>query len=130
MYAIFLTLYILVAIALIVLVLIQHGKGADIGAAFGSGASNTVFGSQGSGGFLFKLTGGLAAAFFAIALILGYMVNSQYHQQIAEPVLSKALLPVKKQTIPLPDADNALNSTKDVAPAVSNSGETTNTPRS
>ena len=41
MYAIFLTLYILVAIALIVLVLIQHGKGADIGAAFGSGASNT-----------------------------------------------------------------------------------------
>ena len=117
MYAIFLTLYILVAIALIVLVLIQHGKGADIGAAFGSGVSNTVFGSQGSGGFLFKFTGILAAAFFAIALILGYMVNAQYHQQIAEPVISPALATPKKQTIPLPD--DVFDATKDVSPAIS-----------
>lgn len=109
MYAVFLTLYILLAIALIVLVLIQHGKGADIGAAFGSGASNTVFGSQGSGGFLFKLTGALAIGFFLIALMLGYMVNSQYHQQSATPILSKALTApapsstLKKQVIPLPE---------------------------
>lgn len=102
MYGIFLALYILIAVALIVLVLIQHGKGADIGAAFGSGASNTVFGSQGSGGFLFKLTGMLAAGFFIIALILGYMVNSQYQQQQASPVLPQSA-PMKKQIVPLPD---------------------------
>ncbi len=103
MYGIFLALYILIALALIVLVLIQHGKGADIGAAFGSGASNTVFGSQGSGGFLFKLTGMLAAGFFVIALILGYMVNSQYQQQQASPVLPQSSAPMKKQIVPLPD---------------------------
>lgn len=109
MYGIFLTLYILIAVALIVLVLIQHGKGADIGAAFGSGASNTVFGSQGSSGFLFKFTGGLAAAFFAIALLLGYMVNTQYQQQSAAPVLPTSA-PVTdtakkpaKPVVPLPE---------------------------
>lgn len=102
MYGICLVLYILIAIALIALVLIQHGKGADIGAAFGSGASNTVFGSQGSGGFLFKLTGWLAAGFFIFALLLGYMVNSQYHQQQAAPLLPHTT-PVKKQIVPLPD---------------------------
>ncbi len=102
MYGILLTLYILISLALIVLVLIQHGKGADIGAAFGSGASNTVFGSQGSGGFLFKLTGGLAVGFFVIALALGYMVNSQYQQQQASPILPHTS-PAKKQIVPLPD---------------------------
>ena len=80
MYQIILIFHVLISIALIGLVLIQHGKGADIGAAFGSGASNTVFGSQGSGGFLFKLTGTLAAAFFATSLILGYLVSVQYQQ--------------------------------------------------
>ncbi len=102
MYGICLVLYILIAVALIALVLIQHGKGADIGAAFGSGASNTVFGSQGSGGFLFKLTGWLAAGFFIFALVLGYMVNSQYRQQQASPILPHST-PVKKQVVPLPD---------------------------
>lgn len=102
MYGIFLAIYILVALALIVLVLIQHGKGADIGAAFGSGASNTVFGSQGSGSFLFKCTGILAGAFFVIALILGYMVNAQYRQQQGTPVIPLSV-PAKKPAIPLPD---------------------------
>ncbi len=117
MYGIFLTLYILIAIALIVLVLIQHGKGADIGAAFGSGASNTVFGSQGSGGFLFKFTGWLAAGFFALALVLGYMVNSQYRQQLA-PVLPQAMT-VKKQVVPLPEniLSNVANVGNEVVPA-------------
>lgn len=120
MYAVFLTLYILIAIALIVLVLIQHGKGADIGAAFGSGASNTVFGSQGSGGFLFKLTGALAIGFFLIALMLGYMVNAQYHQQSATPILSKALTTtpapsstLKKQVVPLPEGVLPMSIEKD-----------------
>tara|TARA_R110000868_G_scaffold144960_4_gene364530 strand:- start:49299 stop:49643 length:345 start_codon:yes stop_codon:yes gene_type:complete len=66
---------IVVAIALLALVLIQHGKGADIGASFGSGASNTVFGSQGSTSFLMKLTGVLAIIFFAICIILTRMAS-------------------------------------------------------
>ena len=64
MYQLLLIIHIVIAIGIIGLVLLQHGKGADMGAAFGSGASNTVFGSQGTGSFLFKLTGGLVLAFF------------------------------------------------------------------
>ena len=78
MYHLILIVHVLVAFLVIGLVLIQHGKGADIGAAFGSGASNTVFGSQGTGGFLFKLTGGLALTFFATSLMLSYLVSTQY----------------------------------------------------
>ncbi len=78
MYQIVLMLHVLVAVVLIGLVLIQHGKGADIGAAFGSGASNTVFGSQGTGGFLFRLTSGLALTFFVTSLTLSYLVATQY----------------------------------------------------
>ncbi len=78
MYQIVLIFHVIAALMIIGLVLIQQGKGADIGAAFGSGASNTVFGSQGSGGFLFKLTGGLAALFFATSLGLGYIASSQF----------------------------------------------------
>ena len=74
MYQLVLLVHVFIAVLLIALVLIQHGKGADIGAAFGSGASNTVFGSQGSGGFLFKLTGALAIGFFVTSLTLSYLV--------------------------------------------------------
>jgi preprotein translocase subunit SecG len=68
-----LIIHVLVCVFLIVLVLIQHGKGADIGAAFGSGASNTIFGSQGSGSFIMKLTCVFAIVFFATCLLLGYL---------------------------------------------------------
>ncbi|WP_367607959.1 preprotein translocase subunit SecG [Legionella sp. W05-934-2] len=80
MYQLVLITHVFIAVVLIGLVLIQHGKGADIGAAFGSGASNTVFGSQGSGGFLFKLTGSLAIGFFVTSLTLSYLVSSDYNQ--------------------------------------------------
>lgn len=80
MYQLILMLHVLIAMVLIVLVLIQHGKGADIGASFGSGASTTVFGSQGSAGFLFKCTAGLALAFFATSLLLSSLVSMKYRQ--------------------------------------------------
>lgn len=92
MYQLLLVIHVMIAIAIVGLVLIQQGKGAEIGAAFGSGASNTVFGSQGSGGFLFKLTGGLALAFFATSLTLGYIVSTQYrasHDIMPTPVTQK-----------------------------------------
>ena len=63
MVTIILAVHIVITIALVVLVLIQQGKGADIGAAFGSGASQTVFGSRGSASFLTRTTAGLAAGF-------------------------------------------------------------------
>ncbi|MFK5913010.1 MAG: preprotein translocase subunit SecG [Woeseiaceae bacterium] len=70
---IILVIHVLVAIGIIGLVLIQQGKGADAGAAFGGGASSTVFGSQGSGSFLTRATGVLAAIFFTTSLTLAYI---------------------------------------------------------
>lgn len=64
MYTVLVVIQVLVAIALIGLVLIQHGKGADAGAAFGSGASGTVFGAKGSANFLSRSTAILALLFF------------------------------------------------------------------
>ncbi|MBK5965454.1 preprotein translocase subunit SecG [Thiocystis minor] len=60
------------SLGLIGLVLIQHGKGADAGAAFGSGASQTVFGSQGSGSFLTRITAIVATLFFLTSMALAY----------------------------------------------------------
>ena len=60
MQTVILIIHVLLAVALIVLILVQHGKGADAGAAFGSGASSTVFGARGSATFLTKLTTGIA----------------------------------------------------------------------
>ncbi len=68
-----LIVHILVAVALIGLVLVQHGKGADMGAAFGGGASATLFGARGSANFLTRLTAGLAAVFFITSLVLAWL---------------------------------------------------------
>ncbi len=70
-------LQILVSISLIGFILIQHGKGADAGAAFGSGASSTVFGARGSGNFLTKATTVLAALFLTNSLALGYLATQR-----------------------------------------------------
>lgn len=72
LYSLLIGLQVVAAIAIIVLVLLQHGKGADAGAAFGSGASGTVFGARGSSTFLSRLTGILAAVFFLNSLALAY----------------------------------------------------------
>ncbi len=72
-----LSLLILDAIALTVLVLLQQGKGADVGAAFGAGASNTMFGSLGAASFLTKATAWLAIGFFAIAFSLAYFAKER-----------------------------------------------------
>ncbi len=74
LYNILLIVQIIVSVSIIGLVLVQHGKGADAGAAFGSGASGTVFGSRGSGNFLSRSTGVLAAIFFANSLTLAWIV--------------------------------------------------------
>jgi preprotein translocase subunit SecG len=88
-------LLVLVAIAIIALVLLQQGKGADIGAAFGSGASNSVFGSQGSGSFLMRLTLILAAVFFIICIVLTRIAveqnNASVQPNLAAPSTSQSV---------------------------------------
>lgn len=69
--------HVVVAVALVGLVLIQQGKGADAGAAFGGGASQTVFGSQGSGSFLTRFTTGLAILFFATSFTLAVFAKER-----------------------------------------------------
>ena len=76
MQTLILSIHIFLAIALIVLILVQHGKGADAGASFGSGASSTVFGAQGSASFLTKITTFIALAFFLTSLALAYFASS------------------------------------------------------
>ncbi|MFC6284103.1 MULTISPECIES: preprotein translocase subunit SecG [Polaromonas] len=67
----------LTALGMIGLILVQHGKGADMGAAFGSGGSGSLFGASGSANFLSRTTGILAAVFFACTLLLAYFGNAQ-----------------------------------------------------
>ena len=66
-------IFVLNAVTLIGIVLIQQGKGADAGAAFGSGASATVFGARGSANFLSRFTAVLATLFFVLAMVLAFM---------------------------------------------------------
>ncbi|MGZ5216642.1 MAG: preprotein translocase subunit SecG [Caldimonas sp.] len=72
-----LALQILAALVMIGLVLIQHGKGADMGASFGSGASGSLFGATGSANFLSRSTAVCAAVFFVCTLSLAYTANAR-----------------------------------------------------
>jgi preprotein translocase subunit SecG len=75
------------ALTIIALVLLQHGKGADMGAAFGSGASGSLFGATGSSNFLSKSTGVAAAVFFAATLGLAYLGNK--HSTVGGGVMDR-----------------------------------------
>ena len=85
LYSILVAIDVLLAISIIGLVLIQQGKGASVGAAFGSGASGTVFGSRGSASFLTRFTTALAALFFVNSLALAYLAS---HRPVAESVIT------------------------------------------
>jgi len=77
MYEMLLVVYLIVAIILVGFVLIQQGKGAGMGASFGSGASNTVFGASGAGNFMTRTTAILALAFFVLSLVLGNLSTNK-----------------------------------------------------
>jgi preprotein translocase subunit SecG len=81
MYEILIVVYLIVALALIGLILIQQGKGADMGASFGAGASATLFGSSGAGNFLTKTTTILATLFFVISIFLGNLTANSVKQE-------------------------------------------------
>lgn len=79
---ILLAIHIIVAIVMIGFILIQHGKGADAGASFGSGAAGTVFGAAGSANFLTRTTAILATIFFVTSLALAHLAQKQAEDQL------------------------------------------------
>jgi len=85
-------IHVLVAVAIICLVLVQHGKGADAGAAFGSGASGTVFGAAGKSNFLAKLTKWMVVVFFvtsfSMMVLYGKAATSQTESVLDAPATS------------------------------------------
>ena len=87
-----LVFHVVAALAVIGLVLIQHGKGADAGAGFGGGASSTVFGSGGAGSFLQRMTTGIAITFFLTSFGLAYYAKekSQVASGLGIPIVSEA----------------------------------------
>ena len=99
-----LTVHILVGAAIIGLVLLQHGKGADMGAAFGSGASGSLFGASGSANFLSRTTAILATVFFLTSLGLSYLATNRAQapasvmEQVSKPAAAPAIQPEAADT--------------------------------
>jgi len=140
LYAILMGIDVLLAIAMVGFILLQHGKGADAGAAFGSGASATVFGARGSGSFLTRTTAVLAAAFFINSLTLAYLARQtpvadsviEAAAPAGEPVAGPDMLPASG------DADIPLGASPDIpadapdtapGPATGGSGGPDDVPR-
>lgn len=95
---------ILAALAMIGLVLVQHGKGADMGASFGSGASGSLFGASGSANFLSRSTAVCAAVFFSCTVLLAYLSNDRSRlpadSVLDKPSISAASAPTGAAQIP------------------------------
>ncbi len=100
--------HVLTAVVLIGLVLMQHGKGADMGAAFGSGSAGSLFGSSGSANFLSRSTAVAATLFFITSLSLTYIYSHPAQQQ---GVMDR-VAPAATQTAPAASADNAPDDSK------------------
>ena len=114
--ALLLVVQVICAISLIGFILIQHGKGADAGAAFGSGASTTVFGASGSGNFLTKTTTALAFVFLINSLTLAWMAKERsmearefnlveptvIEQPVEEPQVNPDNIPVDVPELDIP----------------------------
>lgn len=97
MYQFILLIHVFAAVFIIALVLVQQGKGATVGAAFGSGASQTVFGSRGSGSFMFRVTIGLVAIFFATSIGLNSVAMHAFKQ---EKVMTLPFVPTHPAAAP------------------------------
>lgn len=104
MHTVLIVIHVLLAIALIGMVLVQRGPGASAGAAFGSGASSTVFGSRGAGSFLTRTTGVLAAGFFLVSLSMAILVSRGNLGPAEEDLgIMGGLAPPEEQSEPAPD---------------------------
>ncbi|MBI1906332.1 MAG: preprotein translocase subunit SecG [Rhodocyclales bacterium] len=114
LFSVVLTIHVLVGLAVIGLVLMQHGKGADAGAAFGGGgggASGSVFGSSGSANFLSRTTAVLAATFFVTSLGLAYLSSNTSNRETsvmegAATSTAPAAVETERSVEPLPADDS------------------------
>ena len=106
----------LTALAMIGLILIQHGKGADMGAAFGSGSSGSLFGASGSANFLSRTTAVLATVFFACTLALAYFGN------LRAPTSGSVLERAQQAPAPAPAASGAAQIPGTSAPPAASTG--------
>ena len=108
-HTILLVVQVLTAMCLIGLILIQHGRGADAGAAFGSGASATVFGARGSSNFFSRATSALAAVFLANSLALAWIATERVRgqQSLIKDVATQTTADTSKTSAPEPDKSAA-----------------------
>ena len=115
------TLHILAAVAIIALVLLQQGKGADAGAAFGAGGSGTVFGARGAASFLTRTTAVLALVFFITSLGLAWLASQQVERR---SVVERTDAPVQSLGAPATPGDvpNASDVPASDVPQGTNSG--------
>ena len=121
-----LVFHILAAVGIVVLVLLQHGKGADMGAAFGSGSAGSLFGSAGASNFLSRTTAVLAAVFFATSLGLTYFSSSTKSSGVLQHLETPAVKPgadAKAEVKPAAPASSA------PAPAGDPSSKSTEIPK-
>ena len=118
MYTFLVVLQVLAAVALVGLVLIQHGKGADAGAAFGSGASGTVFGARGSANFLSRATAVCATVFFVVSLSLAYIVQARKAPDSVVDTLAPAQPAAPADAAPAAPAEPAMTPPAEETPKV------------
>ena len=115
---ILIVIHIVVCVALIMIVLLQTGKGADMGAAFGGGSSQTLFGSTGASTFLSKATTAAAIIFMLTSLVLAYMSS----RGPGDSIMDKAQAPVE-QTVPTSPIQGEPSTPEAPAPAAPAQGE-------
>lgn len=130
LYQIILLFHVIAAFCIVALVLVQQGKGATVGAAFGSGASQTVFGSRGSGSFLFKVTMGFMIIFFVTSLGLNYLSARAYK---TERIITLPVEQNRDKVAPEASSGNKnkeLDQTNRVLPTIPGSTEKTKTTNS
>lgn len=114
LYEILIVTFLIVALLTIGLILIQQGKGAEMGASFGAGGSNSMFGSAGAGNFLTRSTAILVTIFFVLCMVLGAMGNSGSSKDTDTIDLSKEVVeevkaadvPVEKSTSDVPVSED------------------------
>lgn len=106
LHTVILTVHVIATLSIIGVVLLQHGKGADMGAAFGSGASGSLFGATGSSNFLSHVTAVLAVIFFLTSLGLSYIATSapRASGSVMDSVPAQAAPAIPAQPIEAPDS--------------------------
>ncbi|MEP7084257.1 MAG: preprotein translocase subunit SecG [Betaproteobacteria bacterium] len=118
MEVILLVIHVIIATAIIALVLLQHGKGADMGASFGSGSSGSLFGASGSANFLSRTTAVLATVFFASSLVLTYVyAHKSAPKGVLDSVLKSAPATPVGETKDVPAGTPAVPTGQPVVPA-------------